>query len=152
MAVTEYILEKIKYYCAYQERSHKDVRTKLIELEVYGEDLENYIITLISENYLNEERFACTLARGKFYFKKWGRNKIKQALKMHQISDYCIKKAMKEIDEDDYQKTFDDLAQKKLLEVKTTSNKFAKMAKVKNFLMQRGFENEYIHHFIKNNF
>ena len=75
-------LEKIKYYCAYQERSHNEVRSKLLELEIYGNELENYISVLIDENYLNEERYACAIARGKFYYKQWGRQKILQALKM----------------------------------------------------------------------
>ena len=143
------ILEKIKYYCAYQERSHKEVRTKLLSMEIYGEDLERYIYELIKENYLNEERYACALARGKFRIKKWGRNKIKHALKLQSVSDYCIKKAMLEIDEDEYVLNINYFGNKKKDELKSEKNKFTKMAKIKNYLLQKGFEFEYINHFLK---
>ena len=93
-------LQKLKKYCAYQERSHSEVRTKLISLEVYGDTLEEVILELVQEDYLNEERFARAYARGKHRIKKWGRGKIKQGLKLKRVSDYCIKKAMTEIDEE----------------------------------------------------
>lgn len=143
-------MEKIKRYCAYQERSHYDVRGKLIELKVYGEDLEETIGILIEENYLNEERFACALARGKFSLKKWGRLKIRQALKQHQVSDYCIKKAFLEIDEEAYQKTFDLLAEKKWDDLRSEKNRFTKMGKLQHYLLSKGYESEYIHDFLKN--
>jgi regulatory protein len=152
MNTTIDILEKIKYYCAYQERSHKEVRSKLIEFKVYGNDLENIIIELIEENFLNEERFACALARGKFYFKHWGRNKIKHALKQHQVSDYCIKKAMQEVHEEDYLKTIEKLTSKKMEELKKERNSFAKMNKLKNYLLQKGYEYDYISEQLKLNF
>jgi len=145
-------IEKIKYYCAYQERSHKEVRTKLLELGVYGNDLENHITTLIDENYLNEERYACAIVRGKFRYKQWGRNKILSTLKQQDISAYCIKKGMAEIDEDEYLKTIDILSEKKLATLSAEKNKFTKMTKLKNYLLQKGYEFEYINDIIKQNF
>ena len=73
-------LARLQKYCAYQERSHHEVRMKLIEIGCYGLDLENVICDLIEENFLNEQRFASTFAGGKFRLKKWGRIKIKQEL------------------------------------------------------------------------
>ncbi len=145
-------LEKIKYYCAYQERSHKEVRSKLLELEIYGDELENYISILIDENYLNEERYACAIVRGKFNYKQWGRNKILQTLKQQGISTYCINKAMKEIDEDDYLKTIQTLAEKKMETLRSERNKFTKMTKLKNYLLQKGYEFDYINDILKSNF
>lgn len=137
-------LEKIKSYCAYQERSHKEVRSKLLELEVYGDDLENFISILIDENYLNEERYARAIARGKFRFKQWGRNKILQTLRQQEVSDYCIKKAMEEIDEDEYLDTVKKLADKKMATLTSEKNKFIKMSKLRNYLLSKGYEYEYI--------
>lgn len=149
MSATADNIERIKHYCAYQERSHMEVRHKLLELKIYGNDLENIISILIEENFLNEERFACAIARGKFRLKKWGRNKIKQTLLQHQVSDYCIRKAMKEIDEDEYLDTVNKLSEKKWLELRSEKNKFTKMAKLRNYLLQKGFEYEYINSFLQ---
>ncbi len=145
-------LEKIKYYCAYQERSHNEVRSKLLELEIYGNELENYISVLIDENYLNEERYACAIARGKFYYKQWGRQKILHALKQQGISTYCINKAMKEINEDDYVKTIQTLAVKKLDTLRLERNKFTKMTKLRNYLAQKGYEYDYINDILRSTF
>lgn len=139
------IIEKIKHYCAYQERSQWEVRNKLIELHVYGLDLENVMVELISENYLNEERFARQLARGKFNLKQWGKAKIKQALKQHHVSDYCIKAGLSEIDDTDYHRTLYKLAEQKWDSLNKEKNKFNKMAKTRNFLLQKGFETDLIH-------
>ena len=95
-------LISLQKYCAYQERCHREVRTKLLSLGIYGEHLEEIIGNLIEEDYLNELRFAKTYARGKFRMKAWGRIKIIQSLKQKGITDYCIKEAMKEINIDDY--------------------------------------------------
>ena len=152
MSATLDNIEKIKHYSAYQERSHKEVRQKLLELTIYGQDLENTICMLIEENFLNEERFARALTRGKFKLKKWGRTKIKHALHQHQISAHCVMKAMTEIEEDDYVRAFDTLAEKKWTELKSERSKFTKMAKLKNYLLQKGYEYEYINTFLKNKF
>lgn len=143
-------LEKIKHYCAYQPRCHSEVRNKLLELKVYGHELEDIMSTLIQENYLNEEKYANAVVRGKFYYKNWGRIKIRQQLKSKGISAFLIKNAMKEIDEDDYLKTLSILAEKKLEILKSEKNKYKKMNKLKNYLLQKGYENELIHEIIKN--
>ncbi len=142
-------LEKIKHYCAYQERCHSEVRTKLLELKVYGDELEGMMAILIEENFLNEERFARAFARGKFYFKKWGRIKIRHQLKARNISTTLIQIAMKEIDENDYEHTFNALAEKKLETLKAEKNKFVKMNKLKNYLLQKGFENDWVFNILK---
>ena len=83
-------LAKLQRYCAYQDRCHQEVRTKLIDLGVFGDTLEEIITDLIKDNFLNEERFARSYARGKFRMRKWGRIKIRQELKLRKISDYCF--------------------------------------------------------------
>ncbi len=132
---TEEALEKLKKYCAYSERSHQDVRSKLIKLGVYGDRLESIISELISENYLDEERFARAYARGKFKYNHWGRYKILQGLKAKRISDYCIRKAMSEIDEDDYFKTLNEL-----IERRRAHKPDEEKQKTVNYLIQKGYE------------
>ena len=96
----EEALEKLRRYCAYQDRCHQEVRSKLLSLKIYGQWLEEIMSDLISEGYLNEERFARNFARGKFRIKGFGKVRITNELKARRISDYCIRKAMKEVDEE----------------------------------------------------
>ena len=109
----EQALQKLKHYCAYQERCHNDVKEKLYKLGVWKKEHDEIIAALIEENYLNEERFAIAYAGGKFRINSWGRVKIKYALKQKQVSEYCIKKAMKQISEEDYMKLLNKLAKEK---------------------------------------
>ena len=93
---------KLRKYCDYQERCHQEVRNKLLELGVYGMDLEEVIIQLIQEGHLNEERYAKSFVRGKFRIKRWGRIRLLHELKRKNISSYCIQSGLEEIDEEDY--------------------------------------------------
>jgi regulatory protein len=101
----EEALQKAKHYCAYQERCHSEVKEKLYSLGMNKKEVDELLSELISDNYLNEERFAILFAGGKFRIKQWGRIKIKYALKQKQVSEYCIKKALAAIYERDYNKT-----------------------------------------------
>lgn len=140
---------KIKQYCAYQERCHAEVRDKLYSYGLNKSEVEEIIYTLITENYLNEERFAIHYAGGKFRMKQWGKNKIKQSLKLKQVSEYCIKKALKEIDEKEYEKIFLKLVEQKLKILKSERNIFIKKRKLQDFLLQKGFENDLVREAIK---
>ena len=136
-------LVKMQSWCAYQERSQQDARDKLYDLGMCEEAVENIIAQLIQDNFLNEERFACSFARGKFTIKKWGRVKIKQELKQKRVGDYCLKKAMKEIDETEYIK-----ALKKLIETKrkliNESNKIKIKYKLMSYALSKGYEKDLI--------
>ena len=136
----EQALQKIKHYCGYQERCHSEVKEKLYSYGLWKKDVETLISQLIEENYLNEERFAELFAGGKFRMKQWGRVKIKYELKQKQISEYCIKKGLKEINEDDYQKTLRKLASAKWKTLKSERNIFARKTKTMNYLLQKGYE------------
>ena len=109
----EEALQKLRQYCAYQERSHYEVQQKLYELGIRKAEHDDIISTLIEEDYLNEERFAIQFVGGKFRMKDWGRKKIYYALKEKKVSEYNIKKAMKQIDEDAYAEVLRELAEKK---------------------------------------
>jgi regulatory protein len=140
---SEQALRKLHHYCAYQERCHKEVREKLWELGIRKSDHDILISSLIEDDYLNEQRFANAFAGGKFRMKQWGRVKIKYELKQKQVSEYCIKKAMKEIPEDDYTKTLHKLAKEKLESLKGEQH-LVKKKKAMDYLLQKGFEAEKI--------
>jgi len=136
-------LKKLQRYCAYQERCHQEVRNKLLDLRIYGDDLEEIISDLISDNFLNEERFAKMFAGGKFRIKKWGRVKIKQELKLKKISAYCIKKAMAEIEEEDYIKTLYEVFEKRFKRVKET-DEFKIRGNLAKYAISRGYETQLV--------
>jgi len=129
---------KLEHYCAYQERSHFQVEKKMQELGIVPELAEEIILHLIKENYLNEERFAKSYVYGKFYHKKWGKQKIIQGLKQHRIHPNLISDALKEIKETDYQKTIKELILKKL-KVENSSDKFALQQKIGRYLRRKGY-------------
>ena len=145
----EQALQKLRQYCAYQERCHAEVKEKLYNFGLHRNEVDESIAQLIEENYLNEERFATHFAGGKFRMKRWGRVKIRYALKQKQISDYCIKKAMKAIDEDAYAASLQQLSEEKWKSLKSEKNKFVKMRKTRDFLLQRGYENDLVNEAIK---
>lgn len=141
----EQALQKAKHYCSYQERSHYEVKEKLYSFGLYKQQVEELLSQLIEEDYLNEERFAIQFAGGRFRIKQWGRVKIKYELKQKMVSEYCIKKALRQIVEEDYLAVLEKLAAKKWTAVKAdNANKYTRMAKTTDFLLQRGFEPELI--------
>jgi len=136
-------LQKLKQYCAYQERCHSEVKEKLYSLGVRKSDQDEIMATLIEENYLNEERFAIQFAGGRFRIKQWGRIKIRSELKKRKISEYCINKALKQIDEAEYLQTLEKLAAKKYSLLKGDQYLIRKK-KTMDYLMMKGFEGELV--------
>lgn len=134
---------KAESTCAYQERCQQEMRDKLYDWGLYGNDVEDVIAHLITVGFLNEERFSKAYAGGKFRIKKWGRVKIKNELRFRKISDYCIKQAMKEIDDEEYMITLKQVVAKKLKEVKG-AKEYIRNYKVVKYAMTRGFESDLI--------
>ncbi|MDR5589166.1 regulatory protein RecX [Christiangramia sp. SM2212] len=135
----EEALQKLMHYCAYRDRSQKEVETKLDEMRMIPEAKEKIIIRLMQENFLNEERFARSFVRGKFRIKKWGRIKITQELKKKEISSPIIKLGLTEIKESDYRKALYEIAEKKEAIIKE-SNTFKKKKKLADHLLRKGYE------------
>jgi len=131
-------------FCAYRDRSHKEVEEKLKELRMIPVACEQIIMKLMQEGFLNEERFARSFVRGKFRIKKWGRNKIKRELKIREISAPIIKLAFTEIDEEIYLSTLGELAEKKLNLINEV-NPIKRKKKLINYLLQKGYEPQLIY-------
>jgi regulatory protein len=146
---TDKALQKIKHFCAYQERNHREVKEKLYGYGLYKTQVEELLSLLIEENFLNEERYAITFSGGKFRMKGWGKNKIKYALRQQQVSEYCIRMGMNSINEEEYEKKLEQLFDQKLKTLKAEKNIFIKKRKLQDFLMQRGFETSLINKLLK---
>lgn len=136
--------KKIEHYCAYQDRCHKEVISKLREMGMIPIAIDKIVGQLIEDRFLNEERFAKSFARGKFKIKKWGRNRIVNELKQRDISKYNITTALKEIDPNDYSTTLDALA-KKRLEQLNEANLQKRKKKLADYLLYRGWESHLVY-------
>ena len=135
--------EKIQAYCAYQERCHKEVTMKLKSWGLIQEAIDVLITELIQFNFLNEERYARSFARGKFRIKKWGKMKIRMALKKRHVYFKCIDLAMLEIDDKAYLNTLKHLLQKKNETLKET-NSYKRKIKLTRYLVTKGYEYDLI--------
>lgn len=134
---------KLMQFCAYRDRSHKEVEKKLKEMRMIPAACEEIIIKLMQEGFLNEERFARSFVRGKFRIKKWGRVRIKQELKFREISSPIIKLALSEIKDQDYQTTLYELAGKKL-QLLHEPDAFKKRKKITDYLLRKGYESHLV--------
>jgi|TARA_B110000305_G_C19257228_1_gene547683 regulatory protein len=137
------IIVKAQKYCAYQERCHSEVRNKLYEWGLYKSDIEGVIVSLIQDDFLNEQRFAEAYSRGKFRMKKWGRIKILSELKKRNISDYCQKKGLDQIDEEEYLVALADILERRERQEKET-NPFRRKQKLATYINSRGFESNLV--------
>ncbi|HKL34672.1 MAG TPA: RecX family transcriptional regulator [Salegentibacter sp.] len=135
---------KLMQFCAYRDRSHKEVEEKLRKMNMIPAAQEQIIIQLMQDDFLNEERFARSFVRGKFRIKKWGKIKIKQELKFREISAPIIKNALTEIDQQKYNSTLYELAEKKLRLLKEPDN-FKKKRKLADFLLRKGYESNLVY-------
>lgn len=136
----EEVYVKISSWCAYQERCHSEVREKLYGFVLGNDEIEEIIFRLISENFLNEERYAIAYAGGKFRMKKWGRIKIRQELKQKGLTETCIRIGLNEIDDTDYHNTIVGLCTKKLSELKNEKNQFVLRKKTADYVIRKGYE------------
>ncbi len=142
-------LQKLKQYCAYQERCHSEVNEKSYEYGLNKDDIAYCISQLIEEDYLNEERFAIAYVGGKFRTKHWGKQKIQYQLRQKQISKYCIDKALALIDLDEYYAVAEQEFEKKLNTLKSERNHFTKKRKLTDYMQQHGFEFSLISELLK---
>jgi regulatory protein len=141
-------LGKIQRYCAYQERSHKEVKNKLYGYGLHENEVDEIVSQLITDGFLNEERFAKAFAGGKFRMKKWGKLKIRNELEFLGLTKNCIQRGLKEIEYSDYSKTLKSLIQKKSAESKE-ENPFKRRDKVARFAIGKGYEPEMVWEYIR---
>lgn len=136
-------LQKLRKYCAYQERCHQEVKTKVLSWNFPYRVAEQLVVQLIEEGFLNEERYAKAFVGGKFRQKGWGRLKIVNALKQKGISPYLIKSSLKEIGGDDYQTKLELLLKKKMPTLKA-ENEWVMKQKLARFALTKGYESEMV--------
>lgn len=141
-------LQKLEHFCAYQERCHDEVVSKLYSLKMTTDETDQIIVKLIEGNFLNETRFACSFARGKHRMKSWGKIRITNELKMRNISSTNITLALKEITTEEYQETFDQLSERCWNSIQE-NNQLKKRKKFCDYLLRRGYESNLVYEKVK---
>ena len=137
-------LQKIEHYCAYQERCHDEVISKLKSLKLNSNEIDEIIVHLIEHNFLNETRFACSFARGKHRIKFWGKIRIINELKFRNISQYNINLGLAEITPEEYETTFEQLAERAWSSLQE-KNILKKRKKFCDYMLRRGFESNLVY-------
>ena len=141
-------IHKIEHFCAYQERCHEEVVQKLRTMKMDSEEIDTIMVHLISDNFLNEERFACSFARGKHRIKHWGKIRIINELKSKKITQTLINIALKEISSEEYATTFHTLAERNWESIRET-NLLKKRKKFCDYMLRRGFESNLVFEKVK---
>ncbi|MCK0179485.1 RecX family transcriptional regulator [Flavobacteriaceae bacterium S0862] len=131
--------KKLEYYCAYQERCHKEVTQKLRDMYMIPEAIDIIIVHLLQHNFLNEERYTKAFVSGKLKIKKWGKRRLILELKRKNISKTNINHALTDIDENEYIDIFNDLAEKSFNSIQE-KDKYKKKKKLTDYLLYRGWE------------
>jgi len=138
---------KLEYFCSYQDRCHQEVRQKLEQMGMIPEAVDHIMVHLITHDFLNEERFSKSFARGKFNIKNWGRVRIASELKQRNIAPINIKTALKELDDADYSQSLEALAVKRLGQLQE-KDKEKKKKKLADYLLYRGWESHLVYELV----
>jgi regulatory protein len=141
-------IQKIEHFCSYQERCHEDIATKLRSMKMNQDEIDTILVHLITENFLNEERFACSFARGKHRIKHWGKIRITNELRYKKITQTLIHKALQEITPEEYLNTFHTLAERQWDSIQET-NTLKKQKKWCDYLLRKGFESNLVYDKLK---
>lgn len=144
MIIRKDVLVKAANFCAYQERTQAEVRERLQQWGVEGDEADEIIVYLIEENYLNEGRFAKIFAGSKFRVKNWGRQKILYELKARKLSEHSIREGLAEIDDEDYIEKLRALIEKKKRELRTEKQPLVLKQKLARYAMSKGFEGDLV--------
>lgn len=148
ICTTKEALQKLEHFCAYQERCHDEVVSKLYSLKMTSDEIDLIVVQLIAGNFLNETRFACSFARGRHRIKNWGKIRITNELKARHISSTNISLALKEISAEEYFETFENLSERSWNSIRE-NNTLKKRKKFCDYMLRRGYESDLVYEKVK---
>ena len=138
------VIQKLEYFCSYQERCHYEVENKLFGFQLSQTEKDTVIVHLIDHNYLNEERFALLFVKSKLNQKQWGKVRITLELKARKISSFLVNKALKTIDLEVYYTVFESLSERFWYSI-LEKNKLKKQKKFCDYLLRKGWESSLVY-------
>ena len=145
----ELVLQKLRFYCRYQQRCESEIKDKLFELGINKKDHDALVNELVKENCVSDDRFAQAFVRGRFKLKQWGRRKIQKGLKEKRVSDEIALKALDQINKKEYLAVLNKLAKERHASLKNEQY-LVRKKKTMDYLMQKGYEVDLIKEVVKN--
>ena len=132
---------KAEAYCSSAEHCSWEVENKLKQWGASDEVAQNIIAHLQKERYVNNSRFCQAFVHDKYLFNRWGRQRIRQELRMRQLDDKDIACGMEEIDDKEYMEGLKSLLLSKNRNIKAR-NDYERAQKLMRYAAGRGFSIE----------
>ena len=127
------------------KRSYSEYELFKKLLSRYSEEIINPVIERCkSYKYLNDTLFVKSFIHDKQLFNKWGIKKITLELKRHKLTlntdyyDFTLE-----------EKNAEALIQKKVKLLKKAANDYEKRIKLKNYLIQKGYDHELVQRIVQ---
>jgi regulatory protein len=143
-ALFKIALEKAMAQCSRREYCSDDIRNKLSLWGVDNDDIGKILRILISDNFINEPRYATAFVRDKFKYNKWGKVKISAHLRGKKVPQDIISSALESIDNDLYIKLLRELIEAHRKSVKA-KNQYDLKAKLLRYGLSKGFESNLLY-------
>ena len=124
--------------CARSEHCQHDMLEKMRRWEMSEEAQARVMARLVSERYVDDERYAHAFVRDKYRFSQWGTTEIRHALRLKNIPSECYADAIEEIDSEEYLSALTDLLRRKLRSVKA-ANDYERNGKLIRFAASHGY-------------
>ena len=124
--------------CARAEHCQYELIEKMRRWKMSDEAQARVMQRLVSERYVDDERYARAFVRDKIRYNKWGRRKVEQALWMKHIDDDIRSRALSEIDDEEYLSVLRPLLKQKRRSIKAASD-YELNQKLVKFALGRGF-------------
>lgn len=103
----EEALDRLEELCVRGERCEGELRAKLRTWQIASADADSIIGSLRQHRFFDDVRYARAFVADKVRFARWGRLKIRMALRAKHIDEDIAEAAIDAIDEDLYTKALD---------------------------------------------
>lgn len=125
--------------CARAELCRADLRPKLLARGLVPADADALLDRLERERYLDERRYAAAYVHDKLTYDRWGRLKVRQALRLKGVAAEAVDEALAAVDEAAYRAGLDALMAAKRRTLKAP-DAYTLRLKLLRFAAGRGFE------------
>lgn len=125
--------------CAARECCGSEIASKLCRKGVTRAEAEAVVERLTDEGFIDEERYVRAYVSDKFRFDRWGRIKIRHALRHLNLPEQLVEQALAEISEEDYRTVLADFLAARNRTVKADDD-YERYRKLATAALNRGFE------------